>query len=356
MLVEATGSEPSVASAPLVVACTSTFWRNAWKYEARAYRHSFWDGGTVLANLLAVSRAAGLPASVVLGFADAPVNRLLGVDPDREAAIALAAIGQDGAGAGRGSVPDLPALHLPTVPISRREVRYQEIREVHTASSLGSGKEAAAWRGLPPASRVPPPTPALTSFGPLAHAELPPDPVEVVIRRRGSTRRFAREPIGVRELSTILARSMRGVPADCVDAVGRPLADPYLIVNAVDGLTPGKYFMRPDPPSFELLEAGLFRAAASRLALGQELAADASADLYLLTELEPLLDRFGDRGYRAAQLTSAIAGGWAWLAAYALGFGATGLTFFDDEVTEAFSPHAAGKSVMFLLALGRRRH
>ena len=41
-----------------------------------------------------------------------------------------------------------------------------------------------------------------------------------------------------------------------------------------------------------------------------------------------------------------------YLAAYAQRFGATGLTFFDDEVTEFFSPHAAGKSVMFLVALG----
>ena len=39
-------------------------------------------------------------------------------------------------------------------------------------------------------------------------------------------------------------------------------------------------------------------------------------------------------------------------AAYALGLGATGLTFYDDDVTAFFSPHAAGKSVMFLLALG----
>ena len=33
--------------------------------------------------------------------------------------------------------------------------------------------------------------------------------------------------------------------------------------------------------------------------------------------------------------------------------GATGLTFFDDDVTAFFSPHAAGKSVMFLIALGQ---
>jgi len=32
---------------------------------------------------------------------------------------------------------------------------------------------------------------------------------------------------------------------------------------------------------------------------------------------------------------------------------ASGLTFFDDDVTEFFSPHAAGRSVMFLVALGK---
>ena len=46
-------------------------------------------------------------------------------------------------------------------------------------------------------------------------------------------------------------------------------------------------------------------------------------------------------------------GGKVYLAAYALGCGATGLTFLDDEVTEFFLPHAAGKSVMFLMAVGR---
>ena len=40
------------------------------------------------------------------------------------------------------------------------------------------------------------------------------------------------------------------------------------------------------------------------------------------------------------------------LPAYSMGLGATGLTFFDDEVTQFFSPHAAGKSVMFLTLMG----
>src|SRR5262249_1424983 len=63
----------------------------------------------------------------------------------------------------------------------------------------------------------------------------------------------------------------------------------------------------------------------------------------------------GNRGYRVAQLEAAIEGGKAYLAAYAVGLGATGLTFFDDDVTRFFSPHAAGRSVMFLVGCGRPR-
>jgi nitroreductase len=62
----------------------------------------------------------------------------------------------------------------------------------------------------------------------------------------------------------------------------------------------------------------------------------------------------GNRGYRAAQLEAGIAAGRLYLAAYAQGLAATGLTFYDDAITDFFSPHAAGKSVLFLLALGKR--
>jgi hypothetical protein len=49
-----------------------------------------------------------------------------------------------------------------------------------------------------------------------------------------------------------------------------------------------------------------------------------------------------------------VRGGKIYLLAHALGLRATGLTFYDDEVTDFFSPHAAGHSPMFLVAFGRR--
>jgi hypothetical protein len=121
----------------------------------------------------------------------------------------------------------------------------------------------------------------------------------------------------------------------------------------VEGLPPGAYYLRRAQRTLELLKEGEFRAIAGRLGLFLELAAAAGANVYCLADLEPILARFGNRGYRAAQLEGGIVGGRLYLAAYALRFGATGLTFLDDEVTEFFSPHAERKSVMFLTALGR---
>src|SRR5882757_7980394 len=107
-----------IAHAPLTIVCTCTYWRNAWKYQARTYRHFGWDNGTLLANLLAVASALGLPARVVCGFLDASANRLLDVDPQREVAFSLVALGHLAALAQR--LPsNLSALHLESVPLSR---------------------------------------------------------------------------------------------------------------------------------------------------------------------------------------------------------------------------------------------
>src|ERR687894_106312 len=121
-VIAATGEESAIAAAPLIAVWTSTFWRNAWRYQARAYRHVYWDTGTALANLLAVAADARLPARVVLGFADDEINALLDVDGEREAAICLVALGRS-----HDAPPDSLEIHplsLPTAPLSEREIVF----------------------------------------------------------------------------------------------------------------------------------------------------------------------------------------------------------------------------------------
>ena len=350
VLVEASGDDPALQEVPVIIIGGDTFWRNSWKYRARAYRHSFWDAGTILANLLAAAHARALSAHLTLGFADALVNTLLDVDTDREVALFLVGLG---AGAALPpAAPPMEPLHLEVAPLSPEELDYPAIRIMHTASSLESPDDAAEWRGTAPETPWPPVTGELFPLYPETADSLPSAALEDVIRRRGSARRFARQPLSLAQLSNVLVSATQPIPADCLAPSGRRLNDLYLIVNAVDGLPPGAYVFHPQPQALELLGAGDFRQQAGELALGQELAADASVAVFCLCDVLPLLEHFGNRGYRVAQLEGGILGGRMYLAAYAQGFGATGLTFFDDDVTAFFSPHAADKSVMFLIVLG----
>jgi SagB-type dehydrogenase family enzyme len=185
---------------------------------------------------------------------------------------------------------------------------------------------------------------AVAGFSPRS---VPTDPIERVILRRGSSRKFERKPITLEQLQTILSASTQGIPADFPR-----LNDLYLIVNSVDGLDAGAYFYDPQTCKLDCLKRGNFRSEARYLGLMQDLPGDAAADVFLLADLHSILERFGNRGYRAVQLEAGILGGKMYLASYAQRLGATGLTFFDDDVTAFFSPHAKEKSAIFLIAIG----
>ena len=352
-LAQATAMEPAVARAPATIICTGTYWRNAWKYQARTYRHFGWDNGTLLANMLAVSAASGLPVEIVLGFVDGEVNRLLDLDTRREVSLCLVPIGRESESL-LPALREAPALGLETIPLSEREVEYPAMLEMHNASSLESEEEVAQWRGkqlLFPSSA---PAGEAVRFQQLPEKEQPTDTIEQVILRRGSTRAFDKTAsITLDQVSTIFDCATRGLPADFLEPPGTQLNDLYLIVHSVQGLKPGAYFFRREQNALELLKAGEFRAEAHHLGLEQELPADACVDIFFLADLKRILEGYGNRGYRAVQLEAGAVGGRMYLAAYAQRLGATGLTFFDDDVINFFSPHAKGKSAMFLLAIGK---
>src|SRR3954465_4066160 len=138
-LVKATANEPSVAHAPVIVICSGVYWRNAWKYRSRTYRHFGWDNGTILANMLAVASALKLPAKILAGFVDSQVNALLGLDSNREVALSAIPVGHQQSTPPR--VSEVSALELPIVPYSTEEFDYPAMRKMHAASSLDSAEE-----------------------------------------------------------------------------------------------------------------------------------------------------------------------------------------------------------------------
>jgi SagB-type dehydrogenase family enzyme len=328
-------AEPAIAGLPLCLVVTGIPWRTTWKYGQRGWRHLFWDAGAIVANLLAVAAAAGWGARVLLGFVDAEVAGLVGIGEPQEYPLALVTVEAPAVSQPAAS-PPLGPIRPRTWPLSRSPRRYPLLTAAQGAGELAGAAAVTAWRDQ--ASRHPaqPATPS-RSVGHGGQAGAATDTIEAVILRRGSTRRFARHPLPHDVLRWAMAAATRPVPGDFVPP--QTLLEHLLAVHAVEGLPPGAYRCSQD--HFQLLRTGAERRRTRSLCLGQDLGGDSAATVFHCAPLEPILQALGARGYRAAQLEGGVAAERLQLAAFTLGFGATGLTFLDDDVSAFFGTHAA---------------
>ena len=88
----------------------------------------------------------------------------------------------------------------------------------------------------------------------------------------------------------------RGIHADFLPSYGSSLNRLFLIVNAVEGLAPGAYLYHRERHALEMLKEGDFRREAGYLGLEQKIPADASVNVYMLTDLDRVLGRSGTGG------------------------------------------------------------
>jgi SagB-type dehydrogenase family enzyme len=365
-LAAAAGDNQSIITSPITIIFTSIAWRNAWKYQARSYRHWFWDSGVIAANLLATTVSMGLPTRLIMGFVDDNVNNLLCLEDEQEATVAMAAIG---IGLSKNPKPkedkQFPYLPIPKIrPISKiGKIEYPEIWRVNQYSKLSSKEEVKDWinsinNNKSSVAAAYKQSSVLTKIldrqsllREQYHSLSGPTLGEVILRR-GSSRKFSRTPISYSVLSTILHSSTMGIPMDIFKENGYSLIHIYLIANDINGLAPGAYFFNRESDSLEQLKRNVSRNISGYLCLGQSLFSDASAVLFLMTDLQSVLKSLSNRGYRASQFEAGVIAGKIYLAAYAKQIGASGSTFFDDAVTEFFSPHANNKSTMIVVGIG----
>jgi SagB-type dehydrogenase family enzyme len=324
---------PEVATGPLALVVTGIPWRTAWKYGERGLRHIYWDAGSLLANLLAVAQGYGLRARVLLGFVDSALSRQLGLDGGAEFPVAVVTVGEPG----RSGVIDRcePVPHLETTPLSPAPIEFPLITRVQQAGDLATAEQVAAWRvtvpdGLPPAQdEVDPPEGART------------EPIESVILRRGSTRRMRRGTVPGELLRWGMAVATRQLAADAPPA-GASLLSHEIAVHAVQGMEPGLYdWVEGAAQLYRAAPSDQVRQLSRQLCLDQPLGGDSGYTDFSFADLERVLDGYGDRGYRVAQLEAGVAAGRLQLAAFTLDHGGTGLTFSDEEVSAAFGTRAA---------------
>lgn len=360
----------TILTSPLSIIFSSFAWRNAWKYQARSYRHWFWDCGVIVANLLATTASMKLPTKLIMGYVDDIVDRLLCLETLKEASIVIAPIGigscpkSDSKG-NNNIQKEITELPIPKIlPLSQRgDIDYPDIWHMNQNSKILDREEVESWISKQQLEQRNQNLDIENNAEPiLDRKDMSSDtgaPTKMtigeVILRRGSTRRFDNHSsIPLSTLYSILDSSTRGVPMDVFtnEGVMSSVIDTYFIANNVAGLEPGAYFFNRNLKAFDLLKRNASRQISGYLCLGQSLFSDASAVMFLMADLHKVLDDLGNRGYRVAQLEAGIIAGKIYLSSYAHSIGASGTTFFDDAVTEFFAPHAANKSTMIAMGVG----
>ena len=321
-------AEPELADAAAVVALTGIHGRTGWKYLERGYRHVWWDAGTMLANLLALAAADGVDPRLYVGFVDDEVNDLLGLDGQHEYALALVALAGTVPERGLSQRPERPKDAFWDSPLAGTVPPFPLAEAAHEASSFSDADEVREWR-MPVTASEP---------------ELDRDALVDAIRRRRSVRRYEQVPLPADELRELLSWSEAPIPADA-----RSVVRQMLTVAGVEGLEPGIY------------DAGLnlvarreeqeLRSAAGFAAMEQEHPHDAAVNAFQLGDLDAIVARLGERGYRWAQLEAGIRAGRLQVGAFMRGWGAAASTFFDDEVSKLLETRDAP---LLMVAIGPR--
>jgi SagB-type dehydrogenase family enzyme len=152
------------------------------------------------------------------------------------------------------------------------------------------------------------------------------------------------------QLSAILAVTAQPL---AVDFAGTRFIQLYLYAHRVDGLQPGVYRFWPERAELDNVRNGDQRIAASGLSLGQNLAGNACVTFSMIGDLGRAAGIYGDRGYRYVHFEAGAIGHRLYLAAEALGLGATGIgAFYDDEVHRHLNLVPNQGQVVYHFAIG----
>lgn len=311
------------SSAPVVFVLTSIAWREAWKYRDRAYRYCLHDMGHAWQALALAAQAIGCDSFAVGHFPDDEVSQFCRLHEDECPMLIVELRGR--------SIPVREPHACETVwygghanQISREKTAYTLIDGIHGATKLSN----CACRGISAAEpaptgsgeiKLPSPASSRRAFGEVA-------------RMRRSALNFLGgiQSMSLTQLSAILAVTIRPFSADFARARFIQL---YLYAHRVDGLQPGVYRLWPERAELEQIRSGDQRVAAAGLSLGQELAGNACVAFSMIGDLERAVRAHGDRGYRYVHFEAGAIGHRLYLAAEALGLGATGIgAFYDEEV------------------------
>ncbi|NOZ31353.1 MAG: SagB/ThcOx family dehydrogenase [Crenarchaeota archaeon] len=160
------------------------------------------------------------------------------------------------------------------------------------------------------------------------------------LRSRRSRRSYARKPLGLGELATLLyytvgitGRAWWGGPKRTYPSAGglQPV-EAYVVSLNVDGLEQGVYHYNPGDHSLEEIYTGDVGEKLYRACLDQEHVLEAPANIVLTIVYSRTASKYGLRAYRYAVMDVAFAGENVYLVSEALGLATVAVGAFYDEM------------------------
>jgi SagB-type dehydrogenase family enzyme len=328
--------DSAVARARVAIIATAVFWRSAWRYGDRAYRRCMLDTGHVLGNLDIVAPRLGLGLSLVGGFVDHEVAELLAIPEEKEGVLAvlplfeLAAHESIEPGPAARASNDVEPASPANAILGIHNASAIQRETASTATSPGPGGEDFL---LNPKYAFAAGKKLKTSATDLN------EQIEMAIMRRRSTRVLSGEPLKLTELADMLAFAYRPdltlPPEQQPRYFDTSLLETFVVVNSVTDLEPGVYYFAPSFMELLNVRRGSVRPEIHHLALGQELARDASVVIVHTADLDAATKKYGSRAYRYLHLDAGHIGERLNVVATRMELGVSGIGgFFDDEVNE----------------------
>ncbi len=322
---------------------TSIVWREAWKYGERAYRYCLHDIGHAWQSLALSARALGCDNFAIGNFADDEVSRLCRPNPDEWPMLIVSLHGK--------SIPMREADTGKAVwfggqanLLSGETIGQPMIDSIHIATKERTGGAGGtSFDELAPTGsakiKLPPPASPVRNFG------------EVTRMRRSAIDFIGGEQsISLAELSAILDAAAQPLSADFA---GNRFIQLYLYAHRINGLQAGVYKFWPYCADLEQVKIGDQRLVAAALSLGQQLAGNACLTFSMIGDLDRATAKYGDRAYRYVHFEAGAIGQRLYLAAEALGLGATGIgAFYDDEVNGYLNLTPEQGQVVYHFAIG----
>ncbi len=335
-----------------LIALTSIFWRESWKYGERAFRYCNHDVGHALAGLSFAGNIFGWTVKSLNALSDSDIEIILGLRKTTYPSF-------------EGEHPDLLCFvhgnHIKDVP---RSLPYEIVSEFNKLTFSGKpnqlSEKAVNWNLIYKAARLSLKPKTIEQRYAYKHSHFVQTPIPdltaaEIIRKRRSAIDF--DPKGYISKDHFFAMLDKTIPRNLTPPFDVELMEPainlLIFVHAVVGLDQGLYLflrqdenildlkklMRPDLlwqpidkgfPLF-LLEKKDYRRDAKIVSCDQEIAGSSAFSLGMIADFREILQ--SPYRYRHLFWESGMIGQVLYLESEAHGFRGTGIgCFFDDEV------------------------